>query len=272
MPTALTRKRASGARGRRLGHRAELLHQRERVPAEPRLARLALDDPRERDPGHRHLLAGRRHAHQLARVRAARRPARGDELTFGDLIIDRDRPVREPGQVRGDELPEARGVRKFASEPRSATFAGETTLRRWWRNGGGLASAVADTVPVGHQRKRTDPYRTIRPVPVHTSVRSQATAAQDARITSGRRSRTSSRASVPPTVARRSWPAARARRSSASSSPRRPRARARLSSSPRPRSLPRRYASGPRTPNAPSLPRGARIDGGGRGRSRVDDE
>jgi hypothetical protein len=47
-------------------------------------------------------------------------------------------------------------VRKFASEPRSAAFAGETelrTLRRWWRDGGGLTSARGRYRPVGHQRE-----------------------------------------------------------------------------------------------------------------------
>ena len=59
------------------------------------------------------------------------------------------------GKVGGSPYQRVR-VRKFASEPRSAAFAGETelrTLRRWWRDAGGLTSARGRNGPVSHQRE-----------------------------------------------------------------------------------------------------------------------
>src|SRR5919108_130421 len=52
------------------------------------------------------LLPGRRHPQQLACVRATARPAGRHAVALGDLLVDGDRSVREPGQVHRHEVAE----------------------------------------------------------------------------------------------------------------------------------------------------------------------
>src|SRR5206468_2130563 len=65
---------------------------------------LAVLDMGDRDSADGDLLAGRRNPHQLALVRSAPRPAGGNQISFRELLVDRDPAVGEPGQIPGDEL------------------------------------------------------------------------------------------------------------------------------------------------------------------------
>src|SRR2546423_7332216 len=93
-----------------LGDGAELLHHAERVKARPALGDLVVRDPVDRDPGDLHRLARRRHAHQLAILRAGGSPARDNAVAVGHLLLHDETAVREGGVVHRGGALDTRGA------------------------------------------------------------------------------------------------------------------------------------------------------------------
>src|SRR5439155_6535721 len=91
-------------------HGAELWHQSERVEARPALGDLLACDPVDRDSGYFHPLAGGRHAHQLAVLRALAGPAGDHQVAIGDLVVNLDAAVREGRVVHPGRALRARGT------------------------------------------------------------------------------------------------------------------------------------------------------------------
>src|SRR5215218_7427483 len=67
---------------------AQLLHHAQGVVVDPGLLHLAAGDAVELYARHRHLIAGRGDAHELALLRALTGPSGHDPVAFGDLILD----------------------------------------------------------------------------------------------------------------------------------------------------------------------------------------
>ena len=107
---ASRRRQPRGAPGRprplrrgRLAH-AELPHHPERVEALPLLRDLAALEAEDRDSRHLDSLPRGGHAHQIARVGAAARPADDDAVSLTDHVIDAHVEVGVPRAVRDDQL------------------------------------------------------------------------------------------------------------------------------------------------------------------------
>ncbi len=148
----------------------------------------------------------------------------------------------------------ARGVRKFASEPRSAAFAGETEFthprpmvaRRRSPNVGpwpipsGRAPTRNALIPTARSGRCEFTLRFVPKPPQRKTPHDHQREAV-ANIVAGFRTADRGQAIM----------ACGTGKTLVGLLVAEARARARLSSSPRPRYLPRRYASGPRTPSAP---------------------
>src|SRR5438105_1564684 len=72
------------------GNGADLLEHAERVPVRPFLYELSVLEPRQVDPLHHDVLAGRWDAHDLAGVAPASLPPRCDRVAVTDLVLDLD--------------------------------------------------------------------------------------------------------------------------------------------------------------------------------------
>src|SRR5947209_13467585 len=91
-----------------MGHNAELLHHTQDIHLHPSFNRLAVHDALDSDSRHRHLLASWRNtlseASMYPLVSAPSRPTRHDQISFGNLVLNRSMEVGKGGAGRNDEL------------------------------------------------------------------------------------------------------------------------------------------------------------------------
>jgi hypothetical protein len=89
-----------------------LLHQAEAVVFVPAFHDLATGEVVDVHARDRHLLAGRRHAPELAPVGAAGDPASRDVVPFGDELLVGDLQIGEGAEKSCEELPEGLAVQR----------------------------------------------------------------------------------------------------------------------------------------------------------------